>query len=69
MRVGARVYSNWTEDELEREIARLDDLIAAAFDPTDARAKCVRAYLKQMLKDKQDLLKLVRLRNREQSGT
>ncbi len=67
MRVGARLYSNWTEEELEREIARLDELIGAAFDPNDARAKCVRAYLKQMLKDKQDLLKMVRLKNREQA--
>ena len=56
-------YIPWTEDELRREIARLDDLISAQSRNDDKRSRCAVSYLRQVIKDKQDTLHLLRMRH------
>jgi len=55
-------YIPWTEDELRQEIARLDNLIAEQSQNDDKRSRCAVSYLRQVVKDKQDTLHLLRMR-------
>ena len=55
-------YIPWTEDELRKEIARLDNLIAVQSRNDDKRSRCAVSYLRQVVKDKQDTLHLLRMR-------
>ena len=55
-------YIPWTEDELRQEIARLDNLIAEQSRNDDKRSRCAVSYLRQVVKDKQDTLHLLRMR-------
>ena len=57
-----RPHGSWTEDELRREIARLDDLIVEAEKGSDERSRCAVAYLRQMLRDRRDTLAVIRKR-------
>ncbi len=54
-------YIPWTEDELRREIARLDDLITEQSRHDDKRSRCAVSYLRQVVKDKHDTLHLLRM--------
>ena len=53
--------SRWTENELAQEIRRLDELIANATRRDDERSRCVASYLRQMRKDRRDMLAVMRL--------
>ncbi len=55
-----------TEKQLLREISGLNQRIDAhkPTDPRDRAAKCARAFLRQLLHDRVDLLKLLRNRKR-----
>ena len=55
-------YIPWTEDELRREITRLGDLITEQSRNDDKRSRCAVSYLRQVVKDKQDTLHLLRMR-------
>ncbi len=50
----------WTEDELKREIERLDTLIAESGDHEDRRSRCATAYLRQVVRDRRDALATLR---------
>lgn len=55
-------YIPWTEDELAREIARLDDLITETGRNADKRSRCAVSYLRQVIKDKRETLAILRQR-------
>ena len=55
-------YIPWTEDELRSEIARLDNRINEQSRNDDKRSRCAVSYLRQVIKDKQDTLHLLRMR-------
>ena len=55
----------WTEDELEREIDSLEDLLHGDAEAGPAGGRCAKAYLRQVLKDRQATLRLLRFRNKQ----
>lgn len=55
-------YIPWTEEELRQEITRLDNRIAEQSRNDDKRSRCAVSYLRQVVKDKQDTLHLLRMR-------
>ena len=54
----------WTEDELRQDIARIESLLANG-NGRSAHARCARAYLQQVLKDRKSTLKILRVRDAE----
>ncbi|MCP5149496.1 MAG: hypothetical protein H6983_23300 [Ectothiorhodospiraceae bacterium] len=54
------IAHGWTEDELVAEIQRLDSMLEARPRSIEPRAKCARAYLRQLRRDRQALLKRMR---------
>ena len=55
-----RTHDSWTEDELHREISRLDALIGEAEGADDERSRCAVSYLRQVLRDRRDSLSVLR---------
>jgi|GEM_PF-4360079 len=54
--------SRWTEKELVRDIARLDELITRMTRCDDRRSRCAASYLRQVAKDRRDALSTLRYR-------
>ena len=55
-----RFSNEWTEDELSREIQRLNTLIDQAAKGSDTRSRCAMSYLQQVMKDRIDALAVIR---------
>lgn len=55
-------YIPWTEEELQREIRRLDNLIASQSVNEDKRSRCAVSFLREIARDKRDTLDLLRMR-------
>ena len=52
----------WTEDQLVEEISGLDALISEAREVPDSSSKVAQSYLKQLLRDRKDTLRLLQYR-------
>ena len=59
-----QAIGHWTEDELSREIARLDDMINRKSLGADERSRCVTSYLRQVRQDRRDALAVLKIRHR-----
>ena len=59
-----RPYRGWTEDELELEIKRIGALLHRASTRQDERARCAASYLGQLLRDREETLATLRVRQR-----
>ena len=57
-----RNYIRWTENRLREEIENLGDKITRVAKQEDRRSRHAVSYMRQLLKDKQDRLALLRLR-------
>jgi len=55
-------YIRWTEDRLRQEIDKLGDQITHVAQNQDRKSRHAVSYMRQLLKDKQDRLALLRLR-------
>lgn len=55
-------YIRWTEDRLKEEIDKLGDQIAQVAQNQDRRSRHAVSYMRQLLKDKQDRLALLKLK-------
>ena len=56
----------WTEEELRKDIARIEDLLTRG-EAATAHGHCARAYLEQVLKDRKSTLKILKIRSEEQA--
>jgi len=52
----------WTEDQLVEEISGLDAQLTEVPSGVDPGAKVAKSYLRQLLKDRQDTLRLLQFR-------
>lgn len=52
----------WTEDQLVEEISGLDAMITEAPIGPDSSTKVARSYLRQLLKDRRETLRLLQFR-------
>ena len=57
----------WTEDELRKDIGRLERLLARG-NSESAHGRCARAYLEQVLKDRKSSLKVLRVREAQRES-
>jgi len=55
-------YIRWTEDRLRQEIDKLGDRITFVAQNQDRRSRHAVSYMRQLLKDKQDRLALLRIK-------
>jgi len=60
-----REHLRRTEADLTAEIHRIGGLLARATGRRDERARCVASFLNQLLRDREDTLATVRVRQRE----
>ena len=56
-----------TEADLTAEIRRIGSLLARTADKRDERSRCAASYLNQLLRDREDTLATLRVRQREES--
>ena len=52
----------WTEDQLVEEISGLDAMLTEAPACSDPSTKVAQSYLRQLLKDRRDTLRLLQFR-------
>ena len=52
----------WTEDQLVQEISGLDAMLTEATEVKDASGKVAQSYLRQLLRDRKDTLRLLQYR-------
>ena len=52
----------WTEDQLVEEISGLDAMLTEAPNGPDASTKVAKSYLRQLLKDRKETLRLLQFR-------
>ncbi len=52
----------WTEDQLVEEISGLDAKLTEAPHDSEPTTKVAQSYLRQLLKDRQDTLRLLQFR-------
>ena len=52
----------WTEDQLVEEISGLDAMLTEAPAASDPSTKVAQSYLRQLLKDRRDTLRLLQFR-------
>lgn len=52
----------WTEDQLIEEISGLDAMLTDAPEGKDTGAKVAKSYLRQLLRDRKDTLRLLQYR-------
>jgi hypothetical protein len=52
----------WTEDELVREIQGLDSKLKSHSEASNGRSAWARSYLRALLKDREETLRLLRFR-------
>ena len=52
----------WTEDQLVEEISGLDAMLADARSGAEHSTKVAKSYLRQLLKDRQETLRLLQFR-------
>ncbi len=55
-------YLRWTEDRLREEIDKLGDQISQVAQNHDRRSRHAVSYMRQLLKDKQHRLALLKLK-------
>ena len=55
------IFSRWSEDELNADIARLGKQIAATRQRTGHSSRCAVAYLTQVLRDRRNSLATLRV--------
>ena len=63
--VRSRFIDPAAETRLTEEIGRLRDQLDGCHGEDETRQRCAQAYLKQLIKDKESLLRLIRQRNKE----
>ena len=56
-----RNYSRWQAEELSKEIAALGEKIADVSKFTDKKSRHAVSYMRQLLKEKQDRLALLKI--------
>ncbi|MDX1431600.1 MAG: hypothetical protein R3286_04045 [Gammaproteobacteria bacterium] len=52
----------WTEDQLVQEISGLDAMLTEASEVKDASNKVAQSYLRQLLRDRKETLRLLQFR-------
>ena len=52
----------WTEDQLVEEISGLDAMLSEAPNGSESSTKVAKSYLRQLLKDRKETLRLLQFR-------
>lgn len=52
----------WTEDQLVQEISGLDAMLTEANEVKDSGSKVAQSYLRQLLRDRKETLRLLQYR-------